>query len=85
MAMDIGGPGWNNIWMPRGTLNFKLPEEQEEFEIAQRGGAYRAALWELNEWLFFRLGKHEWPADYDQRTVEKIKEKFREATADLDI
>lgn len=35
----------------KGTLSFTLPEEQEEFETAQKGWKYLAALDEMDEWL----------------------------------
>lgn len=34
-----------------GILKFKLPEEQCEFEAAQRGDLYRWKLQELDNWL----------------------------------
>lgn len=35
----------------KGTLSFTLPEEQQDFETAQNGWKYLAALDEMDEWL----------------------------------
>lgn len=35
----------------KGTLEFNLPEEQEEFEIAQNGGQYASIINDLDNYL----------------------------------
>lgn len=35
----------------RGILEFNLPEESQEFEIATKGHAYKDVLWDLDQWL----------------------------------
>lgn len=35
----------------KGILIFKLPEEEEEFKLAQKGPAYSAVVEELDNWL----------------------------------
>jgi hypothetical protein len=35
----------------KGSLEFTLPEEEEEFRLAQQGGAWRDVAWELDQWL----------------------------------
>ena len=35
----------------KGTLEFTLPEEEEEFRAAQDGGAWKSLVWDLNEEL----------------------------------
>jgi len=37
--------------MPKGKLEFDLPEEGEEFSSAVHGGEYKAVLWELDQEL----------------------------------
>jgi hypothetical protein len=37
--------------MPKALLRFSLPEEQEEFDTACRGAAFKYALSQLNEFL----------------------------------
>ena len=35
----------------KGILEFNLPEEEEEFRVAQDGGAWKSLVWDLNEEL----------------------------------
>lgn len=37
--------------MPKATLTFDLPEEQEEFRLAQNGCKYYNVLWDIDIWL----------------------------------
>ena len=37
--------------MPKAILQFDLPEEQAEFQIAMEGNATRTVLWELDNML----------------------------------
>ena len=39
----------------RGVLQFKLPEEREEFELAQQASALLAVLSELNQFIRNRI------------------------------
>jgi len=43
--------------MPKLTIEFTLPEEQEEAETAQKGAAYYSVLWEMEQEFRSRL-KH---------------------------
>lgn len=42
----------------KATIEFNLPEEQEEFELAVKAGKYRAALWEISQQVFRPARKH---------------------------
>ena len=33
------------------TLTFNLPEDQEEFDIANKGGAWKLAMWDFRQAL----------------------------------
>ncbi len=37
--------------MPKVTIEFNLPEEREEFELANKAGAYMAAIADIQEML----------------------------------
>ena len=37
--------------MPKATLEYQLPEEQGEWELANNAGKYHSALWEVYTWL----------------------------------
>lgn len=35
----------------KATLEFNLPEEQQEFEQASNGWRYHSVLWDFDQWL----------------------------------
>lgn len=57
-----------------GTLRFKLPEEHEEFEIAQKGGDYKFALWDIGQQVFRPARKHGYAEDDIRELIQKIGE-----------
>jgi hypothetical protein len=62
----------------KGTLVFTLPEEREEFELAQNGWKYKAALEDLSAWLRSKY-KYE---NKETLTIEEIREKLVELTSE---
>lgn len=44
--------------MPKATLTFDLPEEQNEFDLATSGGAYAHLIWSLENEIFRPARKH---------------------------
>lgn len=60
--------------MPKAILEFELPQETEEFELAQNGGKYKAALDNLDSWLR-AMDKYE---NKRSVTVKEAREKLRE-------
>ena len=54
----------------KGKLEFKLPEEQEEFKVAQEGGAWKSVVWEVDQWLRNKL-KH---GEMDGKAAELLQE-----------
>jgi hypothetical protein len=67
--------------MPIGILKFKLPEEQEEFDLARKAGALHCVLWDLSQWLRAK-SKYE---DVDTLTVDEIREKLVQLKDEYDI
>ena len=59
--------------MPMGILKFKLPEETEDFEMAQKAWKYKLVLDDLMEYLR-RLAKYE---DQETVSIEELKEQYR--------
>ena len=57
----------------KGTLIFKLPEEQSEFKLAQKGGEYLAALQELDNYLRGRLKYEEDLPDIVREALEEVR------------
>ena len=54
----------------KGILEFSLPEENEEFELAQNGFKYKIALDDMDNWL---RGKIKY-GDLDEKTHELYQE-----------
>ncbi len=48
--------------MPKATLHFDLPEEQEEYELANKAWPMQSAIYEFSNFLRYRY-KHEDPAE----------------------
>lgn len=63
--------------MPKVTLTFKIPEEQEELKIAQDGGKYLYALDELNNYLRKKI-KYEEHTEAEYAIYEDIRTKLWE-------
>jgi len=60
--------------MTKATLEFNLPEEQEEFLIACSAGAAAAAVWDFDQWLR-NMVKHG-AEPLDQETVSKVRDQL---------
>lgn len=65
----------------KGILVFKLPEEQREFELAQRGGQAEAVISELYG-LIRRKIKYE---DQAMICLEELRDWLNENTRDLNL
>ena len=69
--------------MPKAILEFQLPEEQEEFELAAFGSKYRYALDNVRE-AFRRKAKYEEnPATTWDDASELFWDSLREADVEL--
>lgn len=58
--------------MPKVTLEFNLPEEQEEFQNAIQAGKMSSAFWDIGNDLFRPARKHGYPDARIQSLVEKL-------------
>lgn len=66
------------------TLEFTLPEEQEECEKAQRAHDYYMVLWDLDTWLRGIVKHGILPEDL-HNTYEIVRTKFWELLKDYDV
>ena len=57
----------------KAKLTFNLPEEQEEFNDAINGNAFKAVIWELNQWMRSQI-KHGDLADDVHEKVQEIRD-----------
>lgn len=64
----------------KAILEFNLPEEQVEFELAVNGTKAQASLWEIDQWLRAQY-KYMPDAEYSKdkyETYEKCREQLRQ-------
>ena len=54
-----------------GILKFKLPEEREDFELAQKAGKMQVALWNIDQELRRQI-------KYDDKLSEEVLKKLEE-------
>lgn len=67
--------------MPKATLEFSLPEEQEEFETATKAADYKLALWDVAQEIFRPARKH----GYSDAAVQKVLDKADEEIVVTDV
>jgi hypothetical protein len=68
----------------KATLEFNLPDDQHEFDMAVQGGKMYLALWDISKelrtlWKYEELSEEEW------NMVERIRDKFYEILDDNQI
>ena len=69
--------------MSRGSFSFKLPEEQEEFQIHCQAGAMHSALWEIVHGNLRSMCKHGIePAILAELSNRPTKEEVAQETAE---
>lgn len=66
--------------MPKAILEFRIPEEEEEYRVAVDGPKYQNSLWEFAKYLRDSQKYAEHKPDFDV-----IEQKFREILADNNV
>jgi len=64
----------------KAILEFNLPEDQPDFDLAVNGAKAQVALWEMDQWLRAQY-KYMSDAEYSEdkyETFEKCRERLRE-------
>jgi hypothetical protein len=61
--------------MPIVTLRFKLPEEQEEFDLASKAGKYSSTLWSIDQEFFRANIKHGLQQETKHAIIEEVYDK----------
>ena len=64
----------------KATLEYNLPEEQPEFELAVNGAKMQLVLWEMDQWLrvqYKYMPDNEYSKD-KYETYEKCRDKLRD-------
>ncbi len=68
----------------KAILSFSIPQEQEEFELAQKGGKYKAVLEDLDNWLRSKL-KYEDLPEQEDKTLNSVRNKLHELLNEEEI
>jgi hypothetical protein len=63
----------------KATLEFTLPEDQDDFNYATNGFNYYHALWEMDQWL-----RSEYKYN-DKEEMYEVREKLREIITDNNV
>jgi hypothetical protein len=64
----------------KAILEFNLPEDQSDFDLAVNGAKAQSTLWEFDQWLraqYKYMSDEEYSAD-KYETFEKCREQLRE-------
>ena len=59
----------------KAKLTFELPEEQEEFNDAVNGNAFKAVIWELDQYMRSQLKHGDLPDDVHDK-VQEIRDQL---------
>ena len=59
----------------KARLTFELPEEQEEFNDAVNGSAFKTAIWELDQYMRSQLKHGDLPDDVHEK-VQEIRDQL---------
>lgn len=72
--------------MPKVTLSFKLPEEQEEYELTMKAGKLNILVYELDQHLrqLTRYAPETQPEEITD-AYQKIRNKLYELANELDV
>lgn len=70
--------------MSKAILEFNLPEETEDFELATKAGAMAIALWDIRQEIFRPARKHGYPQSDIQELLDKLGEDGVELVSKLE-
>jgi hypothetical protein len=62
----------------KATLEFNLPDDQDEFNFATRGSNYYIILWDLDQWLRSKMKYDDTLTDGQYEAYEKTREELRD-------
>lgn len=68
----------------KAILEFNLPDDQHEFELATQGANMYSALWDISQELR-TMTKYEELSEAEWDIAERIREKFHEILSDNNI
>jgi hypothetical protein len=62
----------------KGILEFNLPEDQEDFNLANKGGKYYFVLWEMDQWYRSKIKYDDTLSDEQYKIYEDSREQLRD-------
>jgi len=62
----------------KATLEFNLPEDQDEFNFSTRGSNYYIILWDIDQWLRSKMKHDDTLTDGQYEAYEKTREELRD-------
>lgn len=69
----------------KATLEFNLPDDYHEWDMAVHGGNMYAALWDISQELRTMWKYKEYQTDEEYAIVESIRDKFHEILTEHNI
>ena len=69
----------------KATLTFNLPDDQIEYDFANKGGNYYSALWDFDQFLRSEIKYNEELNETEYDYAEKLREKLREIMDDNNV
>lgn len=70
--------------MPKATLQFNLPEEQQEFEYASNGTSYSCVISEMDNYLRAKL-KYEDLSEEIGNVYQEVRDKLNELCNEYNV
>jgi hypothetical protein len=62
----------------KATLEYNLPDDDIDFNMAIKGSKYYVALWDIDQWLRARLKYDDTLTDGQYEAYEKTREELRD-------
>ncbi len=62
--------------MGRATLSWKIPDEREDFELAQKAVSLKSALFEVDQWLRQKLKYDDKLSDQEREIYQTVRDQF---------
>jgi hypothetical protein len=62
----------------KAILEFDLPEDQSEFDLANKGSKYYCVLWEMDQWYRSQLKYNDALSDEQYKIYEESREQLRD-------
>jgi len=69
----------------KAILEYNLPDEQQEYDLANKGSDLSIIIWDLDQWLRNEIKYNNELTDKESDTYNKIRDKLREIMEEHDI